>query len=624
MPFIDLGKYAKINSLKKFHYKRKEGFENTLNKSGALVLPEKVLRNIPESSNNKEQVVMVVPTALRPAREIKFGLLFIAAASILLALFTLFAYFGIRHYRKMLNSKRREMIDLEVNLMIKDEAVHKNSNTHIAQSQSDLNLSKNNPSNVLNRPNRNLMNSPWMGKSNLDKSAENIPEKPPNSYQSNTFLGPRYTTTRSADIIPLNYQQKGNKQSLKNHLNQNTENNYLSRAIPGSLRTESNSLSAFINCKTEPPTPVTKRKKKVHRHRKSNRITYTKHELVDLEPVQTYQLLEHCYNDGDFLVTDLVYSDISLLDGEPFETKLSDLTEMRKILVNHNTPPAVKILELFRFVSVSSGMKNYENPIVFTLPYGLLIDTVINFNLVSTISDSVPLILKSAYVETAIMYCISCWKYEKIKSNTIETFFKRSNEELYIPPKLKLYEFIITLMSQGFRNNLLEEVLIFFSLAPSPHLLPNVINQSKVKRTATLNRLFKYILKQVQQEHYMCCANTAKWKHWELTTSGVQCPIEESSSFDDTDHEEMIDYQSFKENCFKELQENIQSFDDNKWKHEITGKSNVLGISDENENKRGRENIIKDNVKNPVLTSIPRIFFGAASVLPGSLSPSPT
>ncbi|TID28102.1 hypothetical protein CANINC_002694 [Pichia inconspicua] len=610
MPVFKLGKYFKINPLNKSVFqKRRETLVSNSKQTGELDLSTTASHSL----RNQGDVVMVVPSAINPVEEIKYGLLFIVVAAILLALFSIFAYFGIRNYQRMLATKSEDFLDLEVNIAQSKKAEKQNG---VGQFDINLNPFNNNPLDFLNNKKKILDNYSLIYQSKCEPKKIGFPEKPSRSYLSETPFNNHHDMTSYSDMKNINYQQKSNEQYLESKkLDGRNKDSLLEN-----LKNETNSLSAFINCET-PTVLLMAKKKKGYWFKKDNRIKYTKRELVDLEPVQTYQLLEYCYNDGDLLVTDLIFPVISLPNCSNVKASSITLTDIRHAMIDKITPASIKTLELIRFVSISAGMKNYDNPIVFTLPYGLLIDTMVNFDLVNSISSTLPTLLKSAYVETVIMYCISCWKFEKIKNDSIESFFKNSKEELYIPPKLKVYEFIIILMSQGFRNNLLEEVLIFFSLAPSPHMLPNVINQSKFEKTNKLNRLFKYLLRQLQQEHYLCCANTAKWKHWELTTSGYENSIGRSCSPIEDD-KIIADPYPLRENDLKGLQENIQSFEQRKLNY--TSRDDFLSISDENDSNKTGEKTYENDSKFPLLTRIPKFIFDATNILPGSLSPSPT
>lgn len=635
MPFLELGRNNKINPVENVENSpiamQVASIQSNNQHPQGLVFTTDEFKTVPEPlAMEKAEVVMVVPNAFNPTREIKFGLVFMTAAFSTMVIFSIFVYFGYKQYKNLLTNKNKQIVDVENPQTIVNAAHKTPVNSFIA------NIESNSLSFPLNQSS-NAFKTKWVQDKKpiqMINNENNELEGPSKSYRVNGFPSGTKSISTNNIIKPVNFYLNTTKNGFKESSNifrESSEKNKVKQIEMDlkSLRNTSNSLSAFITEKAD--SRQNSRKKRKHIFRKNKRKTYSKREMVELEPIQTYQLLEYCYDDGDLLVTDLVFPSASTMDTKLLKDSLNDLTEMRRCLLDSNTDSATKTLELFRFINMSFGMKNYENPLIFTMPYGLLVDSLVNFNLVSMISSNVSLILQSAYVETIIMYCISCWKYDKIKKNKIERYFKAKREQPYVQPQLKVYEYIITLMTQGFRSNLLEEVLIFFSMSPSPHMLSNILQQPKIEKTPEMNRLFKYLLEKLQKEHHSCCANPEKWKHWELTTSGVEAisdqeEMDTDSSSRSSNVEFVTKQKPIMQETLKDLRENIIFEEDlQRRKHDSYMNLRELSISDVDENEYNLNPKHQQHQEVPHIIEFerPKLAYTATSLLPGSLVPSP-
>lgn len=370
----------------------------------------------------------------------------------------------------------------------------------------------------------------------------------------------------------------------------------------------------------------------------SKKLTYSKSELIELEPTNFYQTFKYYYNDGDLLVTDLVFPNICLNiehDISKIETFLNDI---RATLMNTKIDLATKTIDLISFISISHGLKSYSNPIVFTFPYGLLVETIIQFNLVSNISNNLPLVLQSAFVEVIIMYCINCWKFDKIENKTIPKSFRLWNEQPYIPSKHKLYTYIVAMLLQGSRANILSEVLTFFSLKPSPHLLQNILSEALTSKSNTqLSELFKHLKQQLDGEHFNCCSNTEKAMQWK-PTAGENLNIHFNNHKQPKNSISKLTFPCFNPFLSEINITNVQKYNQKGPKLNITRARSIdqcdKNISDTKNGcfyeKENFENEGTNRVQTPekgsnnvYFNSAIKLSFSPSNNLPGSLLPSP-
>lgn len=531
----------------------------------------------PFNKNPEEDIVMVIPTVQGVDGEITAGIIFMVVSFIFMCIFGIFAYLSVKRYRSLLDDKQICENDIEnlnstESVVTKSEKLKPVSYTSVmmnSKKQDQFKFNKNNlkekENTITPRKVADLPEKPQKGhnKSNDFKSAklinktenmkeyfkkENLDSNDNGKEDLDTSIG--LTTIAPVNLIKGNLEVKkqenlkkrNSKLKLKVYKPEATESVY----NDSNKNIEYQSESIYLN----PQGKSIKHNKLVRKlsrklKPKSSRITYTIKELVELEPIAVYQMFEYSYDDGDLLVTDLIFPSIPVVKNNITMVELeNDLTDIRNALMSTQVDSSTKILEIFRFITFSFEIKSYNNPKIFTLPYGILVDTIIQFDLVSQIPDHLSLIIQSAFVETVIMYCINCWKFNKSKSGKVMKSFKKWGIEPYVPTKLKLFKFIVTLLLHGYRSNLLKEVLIYFSMPSSPHFLQNVISEAlNNETTVDIQELLQYLKRQLQEEHQNCCSNTEKWKHWELTTAGIKSSRkldeeEKEKEGDDEDNDE--------------------------------------------------------------------------------------
>lgn len=609
-----------------------------------IASPDNV-KNINQFSKPEEEdVIMVIPTTSSSEKELTIGFIFILCSLVVMCLFTIFAILGYKHYKALLNNK----------ITFKPDS---NSPSNKLSERKNRFSRNTDDSNYLNRhDNYNQLKNTVTNTSNENYQSVNI-EKP-------QVLGSRAPQTKFDMFTPDKlFTKTGNikkyenlnlecatktKQDLdtsfghdtlssieasrkiNNHRHKNIKMN--SKTNPNVLQvskqSESSRSKEFIYTnenKNELFQSVTKEKEKKRKfstiNSKSQKIVYTIKELIELEPIEVYQMFEYSYDDGDLLVTEIVLPSIQIIKNNVTMPDIEkNLTDIRNSLMSKSVDPATKIIDVFLFVTFSFGIKSYDNPKIFTLPYGILVDTMIQFDLISQIPEHLSLMVKSAFVETVIMYCINCWKFDKDKHNKVGMYFDFWNITPYIPKRLKLFKFIVTLLLQGYRSSLLKEVLIYFSLPPSPHFLQNVINEAlKNKASLDICDLLQYLKRQLQEEHFKCCSNVERWKHWEFTTAGAQ------SNSSAEDEVSALSLSEIPNNVF-DSQVNAVFHKECKINKPVPNKrDSYLDAEHENNNLIIDENKkfnSRDNIKEYMHSDFTRLGFDSAEI-PGSLLASP-
>ena len=481
-----------------------------------------------EPNDKSEEVVMVVPTAVDPDKKLAVGSILIFVFVIAMTAFLLFIYFGYKQYILMMNSKKK-LSDSEIAIVYTGSSQETLKEMPFHEKRFDIEQH----SDIIKKPISMHYRS---GTTNELKTLPISAFSTKNGYSINkSHYHSKPTKQNSALSFIDEDESEYSEQSPKDNSAEQKEKirklyNQKVRSKPSSKRPErkqkqdqlckSTSLGRFINSSSN-TSIYSETLLEPESCKNSKKIVYSIKELIDLEPIKTYQMFEYNYEDGDLLVTDLIFPIIPLKIATSIEEVNSILTDIRITLVDQAQHSSNRIISLLRFITFSFGLKKYNNPYIYTLAYGILIENMIEFNLVNQISNEVPLVIQSAFVETIIMYSINCWKYSITQSTKFEEFFKGLKLEPYIPNQTKLFKNIITLLLQGFRTSLLEEVLIFFSMPPSPHLLQNVIADAIAENPPTkIYSLLCYLQQQLVSDHYKCCANVDKLKRWELTTCG--------------------------------------------------------------------------------------------------------
>ena len=700
MPYLELGKKGKPSTESNassqplvFEYKVPGSIEAQSaifdqNDDGAIVLsvdhlsgPPETLSNVDpfeSKSSSNEDVVMVVPTAVNPNKEVAIGIIFLVASLIFMFIFAFFVYLGYLQYKTLLSTKGNEAMDLEGSAetivvekpRLSDKTDHKN-----------LNFSANSEHNEFRESGDSKASE--LKSSLISKSvfADKLPE-PQASPLKQTYFNPLKLTPKlnkigeySADSLlndlrekheidtsmghetPYSFGTLRQKKAFKPYFkNENKTENKIEKRVERKLekaskmnsekkaekkilsshvsqmlnkyRKESQRLSAFINDMEKADLGPTLRRENNEKHKRDphKKITYSIKELIKLEPVDVYQMFEYSYDEGDILVTDLFFPSILVMQNNLSMSEIEKiLTEIRIGLLSRKTDSVTKVINLFIFITFSFGIKTYANPKVFTLPYGILVDTMIQFDLVSQMPEQLSLVMQSGFVETIILYCINCWKFDKINDNKIQQFFDVWNTKPYIPTKLKLYKFIVTLLLQGYRSSLLKEVLIFFSIPPSPHLLQNIITEAlKNETTPDIHYLLQYLRRQLQEEHFNCCSNTEKWRHWEFTTAGMKNSPSVNEHFESSMYKipgnkyESLANVNFpnEENINRQRQKTKNMFSDNEC-NEALNNADSFQVSKEN------KLFIGENISKLILQPDSIKMFLGSGELPGSLIASP-
>ncbi|GAV27369.1 hypothetical protein PMKS-000834 [Pichia membranifaciens] len=700
MPYLELGRKGKpsseSNALSQpllFEYKVPGSIETQSaifdqKDDGAIVLsvdhlsgPPETLSSIDPSEfkrSSNEDVVMVVPTAVNPNKEVAIGIIFLVISLIFMFIFAFFVYVGYLQYKTLLSTKGNDAMDLEGSAetivvekpRLSDKTEYKslnfsaNSEDNQLRESGDSKASKPNPSLMsksvfadrLPEPQVSLLKQAYFKPLKLTPKLNKIGDYS-KDFLLNDLREKHEIDTSMGHETPYSFGTSRQKKAFKPYFgNENKTENKMEKRVERKLeraskmnsekkaekkilsshvsqmlnkyRKESQGLSAFINDveKADLGQTLLRENNEKHKQNPHEKITYSIKELVKLEPVDVYQMFEYSYDEGDILVTDLIFPSIPVIQNNLSMSEIEKiLTEIRIGLLSRKTDSVTKVIELFIFITFSFGIKSYANPKVFTLPYGILVDTMIQFDLVSQIPDQLSLVMQSGFVETIILYCINCWKFDKINNNKIQQFFEVWNTKPYIPTKLKLYKFIVTLLLQGYRSSLLKEVLIFFSIPPSPHLLQNIITEAlKNETTPDIHELLQYLRRQLQEEHFNCCSNTEKWRHWEFTTAGMKNSLSVKEHFEspmykipDNKYESLTNVNSSnEENINRQQRKTKNAFSDNKC-NEALNNADSFQVSKENKVFIG-ENMSKLSFQPDSI----KMFLGSGD-LPGSLVASP-
>jgi hypothetical protein len=597
-----------------------------------------------------EEIVMVVPTAMKADTKITLGFVLMGAILLSIGLFSTFVYLGYKQYKSMLSTKTNFIYNenpfsssekLESNTIIKYKDQVENNFDNLKVEKSEVELREpvrpsNSHTRIREHPNKlgTCYQSPITNDGFITRSFKNI------KVQSSLNHIEEFDEPDEVD-----WSQHHNKSGLLNTSHEKPlEYTKTRRAIkpqfPLKEKKCSTAMTSFI-ANSEVSRENVKLVGTMHfssSPKTRSKIRYSYRELIDLEPVHTYQQFEYSYfNDGNVLVTDVIFPSKPLSFLSSKDATEEEFTAIKLSLINRAVDPATKSIELLKLISLSFGLKQYSNPMIYTPAYNILVENIIEFDLLKGISNN--LFLRSAFVETIIMYLINCWRFHRFKEDNFVQIFKAWQVEPVVPQKLKIFENAVKMLVQGYRKSLLEEVLTFFSMPPSPHLLQNVLSEAlRLKMPLDIRTLLGYLQHNIEKDHYQCCSNIEKLKQWELATGGYECCADENSkpktrsttpdsdiNIHDADKRVNSEILAVRENYHKlnakKINKNIQ-----KKEHHNRG-NGIASIDDENgvgqelaaKEGRGKEHCFSEINLSPAITLR---HPGSPVNLPGSLSPS--
>lgn len=634
------------------------------NKDSALIFSLDRFVSIPEvrvsptdensdiNLNTPTDIVMVVPTAINPQKELTVGFVFLGIFTLCMFVFAFFVYIGYKQYKQILHDK--PLTDLEKTTLKSESFAGSFDDTNKNSSDSGNNDEKN-------------LNLLVQRQTNSLKSFSMPLQLRPFSLKNNDNL-------RSNNFVEFSHKSMSNdRNGIKNiSYSNNTENMFSKKESRYNEKVCKDDLNTSLACETKTPIEILEENKKIdnvnidtptdfnENKRKSSisvylnetnvvvkkgieqvernhgkKLVYSMKKLIELEPVWLYQLFEYNYCDGDLLVTDIIFSEIPVVVTNDFNKIESLITNIRfSLMSQNNVAPSIKILELFSFITLSIGVKQFNNPNIFTLAYGTLLENIIQLEVLSQIPDISPFI-ESGFIETVIMYCINCWKFDKTKHSIITTTFEKWGQEIYVPNKVKLYKHVVSLILQGYRFGLLKELLIFFSMETKIHCLHSILIEAlEIESRPEVKQLFQYLIRQHQIKHASCCGNTDNWKHWDLLTTGfenesivepyneIDLPKPESALLlrdFNLPKTNSIEYKTALNIITEEQTENneiVSNHSDNlKQNHRY--ETTLEPISEENK-------ILQSEILTFVDLNSNKYSFSPTNILPGSLAASPT
>lgn len=254
---------------------------------------------------------------------------------------------------------------------------------------------------------------------------------------------------------------------------------------------------------------------------KSKKITYTITDLVKLEPINLYQIFDSIEDDGDLLITDVIFHEKAFNQNSEISQFENELTKMRLNLISSSLDSVSKQIELIRFIASSVGIQKQDNSKVFLFSYGILIEQLIEFHLISRMKDETSIFVLNALTEVIIKYCLICWIYETYEHLDIQ--FKKWQLKPFVPSKVKVYKYVVALLLTGYKTNLLGEVLVFFTTPPTPHILHPILveSESSHKLPAATKELIQYLRRRLMVEHVKCCGDSNEGKRWEFNSVSV-------------------------------------------------------------------------------------------------------
>lgn len=253
------------------------------------------------------------------------------------------------------------------------------------------------------------------------------------------------------------------------------------------------------------------------------KIRYTIADLVKLEPVNLYQFVESTEDDGDLLITDVIFGQTTPSQNSEISQLEIEFTKMRLDLISPLLDSASKQIELIRFIVSSVDLQKHNNPRVFLSSYGILVDQLIEFYLIPRTMDQISVFILNALIEVLIKYCLKCWKFETLKHEYMDRQFKEWKLQPFVPSKVKVYKYMVALLLTGYKTNLLGEVLVFFNTSPTPHLLHCILAEAETsnKLPGATKGLIQCLRRQLMAEHLKCCEDSNKEKYWGLSSTSV-------------------------------------------------------------------------------------------------------
>ncbi|KAG7858139.1 hypothetical protein KL919_003397 [Ogataea angusta] len=240
-------------------------------------------------------------------------------------------------------------------------------------------------------------------------------------------------------------------------------------------------------------------------HEEEPKIVYTMVQLYELEPLDLIQEFVDG-EDNKLLATDILFPKKPLYSESSVVEIEKELTMIRLSLFNCSLDTASKVLEIFKFLANSFGLQKFNNPRIFLMSYGMLIEQLVESDFIINDND-IPTILVGAFIEIVVKYCVCCWKYPTSRHLKVDRKFADWKMTPHVPPQYKVFKYICTLIKSGHKTDLLGEVLIFFSTPPTPHNLIYLLPESELEnyKNPEVLELMAYLRKQIQEEHTSCC-----------------------------------------------------------------------------------------------------------------------
>ncbi|KAG7737557.1 hypothetical protein KL923_003946 [Ogataea haglerorum] len=241
------------------------------------------------------------------------------------------------------------------------------------------------------------------------------------------------------------------------------------------------------------------------RHEDEPKTVYTMVQLYELEPLDLIQE----FVDGDdnkLLATEILFPKKPLYSESSVVEIEKELTMIRLNLFNCSLDTASRVLEIIKFLASSFGLEKFNNPRIFLMSYGMLIEQLVESDFIIK-DDDIPTILVGAFIEIVVKYCVCCWKYPTSRHVKVDRKFAAWKMTPHVPPQYKVFKYICTLIKSGYKTDLLGEVLIFFSTPPTPHNLIYLLPESELEnyKNSEVLELMAYLRKQIQEEHTDCC-----------------------------------------------------------------------------------------------------------------------
>ncbi|KAH3669296.1 hypothetical protein OGAPHI_001417 [Ogataea philodendri] len=247
-----------------------------------------------------------------------------------------------------------------------------------------------------------------------------------------------------------------------------------------------------------------------YREIKEPEIVYTMVQLYELEPLDMIQEFAEG-KDNKLLSVDMLFPKLPINPDSSVVEYEKDLTMIRLNLLNSSLDTASKTIELIKLLTNSLGTQKFNNPRIFLMSYGILIEKLVESEYVTKPGNGIPTILIGAFIEVVVKYCVCCWKYSTSKHVKLDRKFAEWNMTPFVPSQFKIFKYIFTLIKSGHKIELLGEVLIFFSTPPTPHNLAYLFVESELAQyeNPEVLELLTYLQKQINNEHLECCGTNS-------------------------------------------------------------------------------------------------------------------